>query len=43
MGKAKNLFVFMSTKYETVKKTSFEDYVNIRTNGIIAIRLEKGD
>ncbi len=43
MGKAKNLFVFMSTKYGTVKKTSFEDYVNIRTNGIIAIRLEKGD
>lgn len=43
MGKAKNLFVFMSTKYGTVKKTCFEDYVNIRTNGIIAIRLEKGD
>jgi DNA gyrase subunit A len=43
MGKAKNLFVFMSTKYGTVKKTCFEDYVNIRTNGIIAIRLEKDD
>ncbi len=43
MEKAKNLFVFMSTKYGTVKKTCFEDYVNIRTNGIIAIRLEKGD
>ncbi len=43
MEKAKNLFVVMSTKYGTVKKTSFEDYVNIRTNGIIAIRLEKGD
>lgn len=43
MEKAKNLFVFMSTKYGTVKKSSFEDYVNIRTNGIIAIRLEKDD
>jgi DNA gyrase subunit A len=43
MEKAKNLFIFMSTKYGTVKKTCFEDYVNIRTNGIIAIRLEKDD
>ena len=43
MKKAKNLFIFMSTKYGTVKKTCFEDYVNIRTNGIIAIRLEKDD
>lgn len=43
MQNAKNLFVVMSTKYGTVKKTCFEDYVNIRTNGIIAIRLEKED
>ncbi len=43
MEKAKNMFVFMSTKYGTVKKSSFEDYINIRTNGIIAIRLEKDD
>lgn len=43
MEKAKNMFVVMSTKYGTVKKSSFEDYVNIRTNGIIAIRLEKDD
>ncbi len=43
MDKAKNMFVVMSTKYGTVKKSSFEDYVNIRTNGIIAIRLEKDD
>lgn len=43
MDKAKSMFVVMSTKYGTVKKTSFEDYVNIRTNGIIAIRLEKDD
>jgi len=37
------MFVVMSTKYGTVKKSSFEDYINIRTNGIIAIRLEKDD
>ena len=43
MDKAKNMFVVMSTKYGTVKKSSFEDYINIRTNGIIAIRLEKND
>ncbi|MEK9169834.1 MAG: DNA gyrase subunit A [Patescibacteria group bacterium] len=43
MDKAKSMFVIMSTKYGTVKKSSFEDYINIRTNGIIAIRLEKGD
>lgn len=43
MEKAKNMFVVMSTKYGTVKKSSFEDYINIRNNGIIAIRLEKGD
>ena len=43
MEKAKNMFVVMSTKYGTVKKSSFEDYINIRTNGIIAIRLEKDD
>jgi DNA gyrase subunit A len=43
MEKAKDMFVIMSTKYGTVKKSSFEDYINIRTNGIIAIRLEKND
>lgn len=43
MEKAKSMFVVMSTKYGTVKKSSFEDYINIRTNGIIAIRLEKDD
>lgn len=40
---AKNLYVVMSTKLGTVKKTSFEEYVNIRSNGIIAIKLEKND
>ena len=33
----------MSTKFGTVKKSVFKDYANIRTNGIIAIRLEKND
>lgn len=37
------LFILMSTKLGTVKKTPFKDYANIRTNGIIAIRLEAGD
>lgn len=40
---ADKMFVVMSTKLGTVKKTSFKDYANIRTNGIIAIRLEKND
>jgi len=37
------MFVVMSTKFGTVKKTSFKDYSNIRTNGIIAIKLEPKD
>ncbi len=40
---ADKLFVVMSTKCGTVKKTPFKDYANIRSNGIIAIRLEAGD
>lgn len=36
-------FIFMATKQGTVKKTRFEDFANIRTNGIIAIKLEKDD
>ena len=38
-----NVFVLMSTKFGTVKKTPFKDFANIRTNGIISIRLEKDD
>ncbi len=37
------LFVLMSTKLGTIKKTPFKDYINIRSNGIIAIKLEKDD
>lgn len=38
-----HMFVLMSTKCGTVKKTPFKDFANIRSNGIIAIRLEKND
>jgi len=43
LEKAGNYFILMSTRLGTVKKTAFKDYSNIRTNGIIAIRLEKDD
>lgn len=43
LEKKEGLFVLMSTKLGTVKKTPFKDYANIRTNGIIAIRLETSD
>lgn len=36
-------FLFMATCKGTVKKTPFKDYANIRTNGLIAIRLDEGD
>ena len=36
-------FVLMATKMGTVKKTLFADFANIRSNGIIAIKLEPGD
>lgn len=36
-------YLFMATTKGTVKKTSVADYANIRTNGLIAIRLDDGD
>jgi DNA gyrase subunit A len=36
-------YLFMSTWKGTVKKTPFKDYANIRTNGLIAIKLDDGD
>ncbi len=36
-------YLFMATVKGTVKKTPFKDYANIRTNGLIAIRLDEGD
>jgi len=35
--------IIMVTEQGTVKKTSLADFANIRTNGIIAINLSKGD
>lgn len=35
--------VVMVTKMGTVKKTPFKDFSNIKSNGIIAIKLEEGD
>ncbi len=36
-------YLFMATKHGTVKKTPLKDYANIRTNGLIAIKLDDGD
>lgn len=36
-------YLFMATKRGTVKKTPVKDYANIRTNGLIAIKLDDGD
>ncbi|MFZ2125893.1 MAG: DNA gyrase subunit A [Candidatus Microsaccharimonas sp.] len=36
-------YLFMATLKGTVKKTPFKDYTNIRTNGLIAIKLDDGD
>lgn len=36
-------YLFMATVKGTIKKTLFKDYANIRTNGLIAIRLDDGD
>jgi DNA gyrase subunit A len=36
-------FLFMATLKGTVKKTPLKDYANIRTNGLIAIKLDDGD
>ena len=36
-------YLFMTTCKGTIKKTPLSDYANIRTNGLIAIKLEDGD
>ncbi|MFH1827597.1 MAG: DNA gyrase subunit A [bacterium] len=38
-----NLNILMATKCGIVKKTSFSNFANIRTNGIIAIKLDQKD
>ena len=36
-------YLFMTTIRGTIKKTPLKDYANIRTNGLIAIKLDEGD
>ncbi len=36
-------YILMATLERTVKKTRISEYKNIRTNGLIAIKLERGD
>jgi DNA gyrase subunit A len=36
-------YLFMATTHGTVKKTPVKDYANIRTTGLIAIKLDDGD
>jgi len=36
-------FLFMATKKGTIKKTAISQYMNVRTNGLIAIKLDDGD
>jgi DNA gyrase subunit A len=36
-------YLFMATTHGTVKKTPLKDYNNIRTTGLIAIKLDDGD
>ncbi len=36
-------YLFMSTVKGTIKKTPLKDYANIRTNGLIAIKLDDAD
>ena len=42
-GESSGEYLFMATKRGTVKKTPLKDYANIRTNGLIAIKLDDGD
>ncbi len=39
----KEMYILMATKKGTVKKTSFDQFAHIRSNGINAIKLEQGD
>lgn len=36
-------YLMMITSKGTIKKTNFEDFANVRRNGLIAINLEEGD
>lgn len=41
--KASYKYLFMATNRGTVKKTKIEEFSNIRTNGLISIKLSQGD
>ena len=36
-------FLFMATKKGTIKKSAVKDFFNVRSNGLIAIKLDNGD
>ncbi|MBQ6605860.1 DNA gyrase subunit A [Candidatus Saccharibacteria bacterium] len=36
-------YLFMTTKRGTIKKTAIKDFINIRSNGLAAIKLDEGD
>ena len=36
-------FLFMCTKKGTIKKTAIKNYMNVRSNGLITIKLDSGD
>lgn len=40
---SKAKYLFMATKFGTVKKTAIKDFANVRRSGLIALTLQKGD
>lgn len=42
-NQSEDCFMFMATTQGTVKKTPLKDYANIRTSGLITIKLDEGD
>lgn len=42
-GLEENGYLFMTTKKGTIKKTAIKDFLNIRSSGLIAIKLDEGD
>ncbi|MGN0299246.1 MAG: DNA gyrase subunit A [Lachnospiraceae bacterium] len=42
-GDMKDKYLFFATKDGTVKRTAFDEFANIRKNGLIAIGLREGD
>ena len=38
-----NGYLFMATKKGTIKKSAIKDFFNVRSNGLIAIKLSEGD